>query len=53
MTMNSVTERANLFSKIRNNIKTYSKKYGIDSQKFIYNDDYLERFNQRDEAEID
>ena len=51
MTMNSVTERANLFSKIRNNIKTNSKKYGIDSQKFIYNDDYLERFKHEEEQE--
>ena len=51
MTMNSDTEKANLFKKIRNNIKIYSKKYGIDSQKFIYNDDYLERFKHEEEQE--
>ena len=51
MILNSDTERANIFEKIRVNIKLNSKKYGIDSEKFIYNDDYLDRIRNSQDNE--
>ena len=47
--MNSDVDRKLFFGKIRENIKQNSKKYGIDEEKFIFNDGYLEQIKKRRE----
>lgn len=51
MILHSDTERANIFEKIRENIKLNSKQYGIDAEKFIFNDDYLDRIRKSQDNE--
>lgn len=51
MIVRSDTEKNDIFEKIRGNIKANSKQYGIDAEKFIFNDDYLERIKKTEEKE--
>lgn len=51
MVVRSDTEKNDIFEKIRENIKANSKQYGIDAEKFILNDDYLERIKKTEEKE--
>ena len=51
MIVRSDTEKNDIFEKIRENIKANSKQYGIDAEKFIFNDDYLERIKKTEEKE--
>ena len=47
----SNTNREDIFDKIRKNTKLHSKQYGIDSEKFIFNDDFLTRIKKEDGIE--
>ncbi len=48
MIVRSDTEKKMIYlKKIRGNIKANSKQYGIDAEKFIFNDDYLERIKKQ------
>ena len=49
--MNSDVDRKLFFGKIRENIKQNSKKYGIDEEKFIFNDGYLEQIKGNEDCE--
>lgn len=48
MIIDADTENKDIIGKIRKNIKLDSKKYGIDAEKFIFNDDYLSRIIEQE-----
>ena len=47
--LNFDEDRSTILEKVRENIRLNSKQYGVDSEKFIFNDDYLQRIMAKEE----